>query len=349
MEVAIFATFVKDADLSTVEELRHEGIEFHLVGPCYRLLAWHWQIGRVARQVIPQFQVIHLHALWEEIHHQAARASRANDRPYIIRPCGLLDPWSLAQQGLKKRLCLAWRVRNDLDRAAAIHFTTDIERDLTAPLQLRAPSLVEPNGIDLEEINDLPPKGTFLARYPGLIGRPVVLFLSRLHHKKGLELLIPAFARIDSQNAILVIAGPDADNYRPVLESLVDRCHLRERVVFTGMLKGKDRIAALADADLFVLPSYQENFGISVVEALAVGTPVIVSDQVNIYPEIQAAKVGGVVPLQVEPLVLELNRWLADASLRQVAAARARQLVRDRYDWQAIARRWAENYTRLLG
>ncbi len=346
MEVAVFATWLNGVDLSTVEGLRQAGIEVHLVGPCFRLLGWHWKIGRIARRVVPQYPVIHLHGLWEEIHHQAARFARKNNKPYIIRPCGMLDPWSLAQQGLKKRIYLAWRVRKDLDHAAAFHFTTVIERDLAQPVRLKAPCLVEPNGIDLAEFNDLPPRGTFREKYPKLIGQPVVLYLGRLHHKKGLEILLPAFAQTDSQ-AMLVIAGPDWDNYQPTLESLVDRLGLRERVVFTGMLKGRDRIEALLDADLFVLPSYQENFGISVVEALAVGTPVVISDQVNIHTEISAAGVGAVVPLQVEALAAELKRWLADDGLRRRANALASPFARERYDWKQIALHWLTHYERF--
>ena len=120
-----------------------------------------------------------------------------------------------------------------------------------------------------------------------------------------------------------------------------------DRVIFTGMLRGRERVEALVDADLFVLPSYQENFGIAVIESLAAGTPVVISDQVNICNEIRAAGVGGVVPTQVEPLAPEIARWMSDERLRSDASRRAIPFVRERYDWNQIARRWVEHYETL--
>jgi glycosyltransferase involved in cell wall biosynthesis len=176
-----------------------------------------------------------------------------------------------------------------------------------------------------------------------------VVFFSRLHHKKGLDLLLPAFARCGVESAVLALVGPVDDDYRTQLEAMIRAHNLRDRVVFTGMLRGPERVAALADADLFCLPSYQENFGIAVVEALAAGTPVLISDQVNIHPDIAAAGVGGVVPTRVEPLAVELRRWLTDQTLRDDAAAKCRPFVWQRYDWNAIARRWSDHYHRIAG
>jgi glycosyltransferase involved in cell wall biosynthesis len=144
-----------------------------------------------------------------------------------------------------------------------------------------------------------------------------------------------------------VIAGPDSDGYRAKVERMVENHHLGDRVVFTGMLYGKERIEALVDADLFVLPSYQENFGIAVVEALAAGCPVLVSDQVNIHEQITSAGVGGMAPARVNEFAAELTLWMGNPALRESAASRAVDFVRRHYDWRAIAQRWAERYERL--
>jgi glycosyltransferase involved in cell wall biosynthesis len=147
---------------------------------------------------------------------------------------------------------------------------------------------------------------------------------------------------------LLVIAGPDVDNCRPTIESLMtEHAVSADRVLFTGMLRGRARVEALVDADLFVLPSYQENFGIAVVESLAAGTPVVISDQVNICNEIRDAGVGGVVPTQVELLAREIARWMNDDQLRAEASRRAVPFVRERYDWNQIARRWVGHYESL--
>jgi glycosyltransferase involved in cell wall biosynthesis len=146
-------------------------------------------------------------------------------------------------------------------------------------------------------------------------------------------------------DAVIVIAGPWTSageafeaKLRPMLEPI------RDRVILTGLIGGGDKLAALVDADLLALPSFHENFGLAVIEALACGTPVVVSDQVNLHPDISAAGVGGVVPLDAAALANELDRWLDDNELRRAASARAPAFVRERYDWDAVARRWVEHY-----
>src|SRR5207253_7680037 len=129
--------------------------------------------------------VVHIHGLWEEIQHQAARSSRQSGVPYVFRPCGMLDPWALSQGRWRKRLFMALRLRPDLNSAEALHFTSELERDLTGPLGLRSKPIVEPNGIRVEEFEDLPPAGQFRERYPPLRDRPLLLFLGRVHLKKG--------------------------------------------------------------------------------------------------------------------------------------------------------------------
>ena len=310
-------------------------------------LARHPQIVPILRELIVEADLVHTHGMWEEIHHQACCVSRELRVPYVMSPHGMLDPWSLSQSRWRKRLYLAARMRRNLDGASAIHFTTQTERDLVAPLNLAAPTIVEPNGVDISEFTNLPPRGTFRAKFPSLGDRPVVLFLGRLHYKKGFDLLIPAFARLANRDAMLVIAGPDAEGYREQIEKMVQNEGLGSRVVFAGMLRGVQRVEAFVDADLFTLPSYQENFGIAVIESLAAKCPVVISDQVNICHEVAAERVGGVVPTQIEPLVDELNRWLADPGLRRDAGERGAEFVRREYDWNQIAQRWVERYEDL--
>ncbi|HEX3355538.1 MAG TPA: glycosyltransferase [Tepidisphaeraceae bacterium] len=349
LDVTIVSTFPKNANLALAYELRRQGRDVHLIGPGKGKLVRHPQIAPTIRRLVARADVVHIHGVWEEIHHLAALEARRQDIPYIIRTCGMLDPWSLRQHSLRKKAYLRVRLRNDLNHAAAVHCTSDRERDLLDRLHLRSPRIVEPNGVELEEFDDRPPRGSFRKRYGGLSDRPIVLFLGRLHYKKGLDLLIPAFAAGTSGEVMLVIAGPDADGYRAKIERMVENYHLGDRVVFTGMLYGKERIEALADADLFVLPSYQENFGIAVVEALAAGCPVLVSDQVNIHEQITKAGVGGMHPTRVDAMAAELTLWMGNPALRESASNRARDFVREHYDWRAIAQRWAERYERLRG
>jgi glycosyltransferase involved in cell wall biosynthesis len=302
----------------------------------------------ILEECVASSDVVHIHGLWEEVQHQAAVTARTFRKPHLFRPCGLLDPWSLAQKKWKKRLYLAWRLRKDLDRATAIHFTAELERDLTASLRLKAPSIVVPNGVDLDEFHDLPERGFLRSRFPELAGRVVVLFLSRIHHKKGLDILIPALAKLRRTDAVLVVAGPGDPDEVETLRRLAVTNGMGERVLFTGPLYGRERIAAYVDADVFVLPSRQENFGIVVIEALAAGTPVVISDQVNIHREIAESGVGAVSALNVEDFASTLDRWLADDVRRTEAAKKARSFAMTHYNWPDIAAQWQEIYGSLV-
>lgn len=348
LAVRILATYRADGDLSLAQSLRDDGVEVELVGPCVSPLMLHRHLAPSTAANVAWAQVVHIHACWEQVQHLAARQAHRQGKPYIIRPCGMLDPWSLRQSRWRKRLYMAWRLRRNLRHASLLHFTTSTERDLTASLRLTAPAVVEPNGLDLSEFERLPPAGTFRQAFPQLGQRPYVLFLSRIHPKKGLDLLIPAFAQAAPPDHALVIAGPAEEAYLEQVQQMVRDHGLSDRVLFTGMVRGQVKVAALAEAELFALSSYQENFGIAVIEALAAGTPVLISDQVNIHAQIAAAGVGGVVPAQVEPLAQALRQWLTQPHQRAQAAAKARPFVWEHYDWNRIAQRWVSHYQRLL-
>jgi glycosyltransferase involved in cell wall biosynthesis len=349
LDVHIFSTFSTPSE-SAADELRRDGVGVTLIGPTTQPLSRHPQIEFSLREQMPKADIVHIHALWEEVQHRAARVARSLGKPYVMTPHGMLDPWSLGQSKWKKRLYLAMRLRSNLNSATAIHYTSEIERDLATPLRLKPRTIVEPNGVDLAEFQDLPARGGFRAKHAMLAGdRPIALFLGRVHPKKGLNLLVPAFAQAAPANAVLVIVGPEADGYGDEIRAMAKQHGVADRLLFTGMLRGRDRIEAFVDADLFALPSYQENFGIAVVEALASGCPVLISDQVNIHREITAGGVGGVVPTEVEPLTRELGRWMGDQNLRREAGARGPAFVRERYDWNRIAEHWAAHYASLAG
>ena len=332
----------------TAQEWRSRGVRVQLIGPATGTLHGAPTLSADLRGLVAEHDIIHIHALWDEINHRAAVEAVRAQKPYLFRPCGQLDPWCLAQSRLKKQLYLAWRLRADLNRARALHFTSSTEATAREALKLTPPSIVESNGVDLTEFEHLPEPGSFRRRYARIGDRPLVVFLSRIHRKKGLDLLIPAFAAAGVADAVLVVAGPDDEGYRSTVEQAACSLGISDRVIFTGMLRGPDRISALADADLFVLPSYQENFGIAVVEALAAGTPVVISDQVQIHTEISRAQVGGVTPTQIAPLASEIGRWLTDKELRDRAGRAARPFVWATYNWADVAQRWAGHYQEFV-
>ncbi|GAB4516146.1 MAG: glycosyltransferase [Phycisphaerales bacterium] len=291
----------------------------------------------------------HIHGLWQALPHVGSSVLRKRGVPYVFRPCGMLDPTVLAMGGaLKKRVFLAVRGKGDLNGASGLHFTTTTERDLVAPMGLRPEAFVIPNGIDWSEYEALPERGAYRAS-SGIGDAPLVVFFSRVHEKKGLDILLPAFAQGAPADARLVLVGPGEAGYVASLEREAARLGIGERVVFTGMIRGADRFAPVVDADLFCLPSYQENFGVAVVEALACGTPVLISDQVNIFQDVVDAGVGRAEPCDIEQTAGALSAMLADRHALREMGARAREWARETYAWTKIVERVDAMYARVTG
>lgn len=288
--------------------------------------------------------VVHLHNVWERLLVVAASAARRRGVPYFVLLNGMLDPWSLRQRATKKRLALALGYRRMLDRAAALHLGNDDERRLIAPLRLRAPGVVIPNGIFLEEVEPLPPATPFRDRLPALGGAPYVLFLSRLHYKKGLDHLAEAFALVARRHpdVHLVVAGPDGGAGADFRER-VGRHGLGPRVHLPGPLYGVDKLSAFAGASCFCLPSRQEGFSVAITEALACGVPAVISPGCH-FPEVVEAGAGIVAPLDPPAIAGALSRILADAGLARTMSRAGRELVRARYTWPRIAESAVRHY-----
>lgn len=347
LQITVVSTWRYRTGLDNASSFEENGVRVRMIGPAWGPLSWHASIPSVLRELVTGADVVHIHALFESIQHRAAMFARRQRVPYLFRPCNGLTPWSLSRSSWRKRLYLALRLRRDLDSAAAIHYTTGKERSLTAPLQLRAPVIVEPNGVDLEEFRSMPAPGRFRARYPKLAGRRLLLFLGRIAAEKGLDLLVPAFAGLAERGWALVLAGPDHRGYLPVVQQHIRSRGLDHAVHHVGALSRSERLEALADADLCVLPSYTENFGIAAVEAMAAGVAVVVSEGVGLAPDIAAARAGGVASLTRESLAQELLEW-TDDQRRRAAGARAREFALTTYDWRTIAARWHDHYRNLL-
>lgn len=349
LDVTILATWKIRDGFPIAERLRSNNVKVILIGPAIGKLSRHPTLAPETDRAVATADIVHIHGLFEEVQHQAARASQRRGVPYLITPHGMLSPWNLSRSKWAKRIYLFLRLRNNLDRAAAIHYTCEVERDLVAPLNLKAPPLVERLGLDLSEFQQLPPQGSFRAKWPQLGRKPFVLFLGRIDYKKGLDILIPAFAAAQLVDTSLVIAGPDRDGYEPTIRALVAQYQLQDRVLFTGMLHGRDRLEACVDAALFTLISHQENFGITVIEAMACACPVLISDQVNIHSEVTRSGGGEVIPVDVTITTESINWWMQnDVSVRQTAGTKGRSFVLESYGWDATAVDWKMHYESLI-
>ncbi len=288
-------------------------------------------------QVLSDAHQVHLHGVWEPILACAASIATRRGIPYCICPAGMLDRWSLAQKPLKKRVALALGCRRMLDGAAFIHALNHDEVELMRPLGLRAPTEIIPNGVFVDEFEHLPTVDDF----PALIGLPAdrrfVLFLSRLHYKKGLDLLASAFHLVARQcpDVDLVVAGPDGgaeDDFR----DLVRHFGLEKRVFMVGPLYGETKLQAFVAAACFCLPSRQEGFSIAITEALACGTPVVITSGCH-FPEVAAAGAGPVVALDPLDIATALIAVLSDPVAAAAMGRNGRRLVFENYTWPRIA------------
>jgi glycosyltransferase involved in cell wall biosynthesis len=207
---------------------------------------------------------------------------------------------------------------------------------------------IVPNGIDLAQYENLPKRGSFKQKHGLSEKNQVILFLGRVHQRKGIDLLISAFAGLTKEfnNARLVIAGPD-DGYLPTLKSLTRQLGLDDRVLFVGGLYGEDKLAAYVDADVYALTSSNEVFGVTILEAMSCGIPVVVSDDCGIA-DIIKNKAGLVSPYQKEPLTQALRTLLTDEKLRQRFSRNGKALVRERFSWTNIAEQMEQVYQKVL-
>ncbi len=251
------------------------------------------------RQHAPEFDAVIAHGLWQYGSFAVWRALHGSRTPYFVYTHGMLDPWfkrTYPLKHLKKSLYWPWGEYRVLRDARAVLFTCEEEKRLARQSfrLYRANEAVVSYGTAGPKGDPAALRAAFLASFPDLSGKRLILFLSRIHVKKGCDLLIEAFSRVAASDPALhlVMAGPDQEGIQPGLQRLAEERGIGDRLTWTGMLAGDKKWGAFYASEAFALPSHQENFGIAVAEALACGLPVLISDKVNIWREIEADGAG---------------------------------------------------------
>lgn len=302
-------------------------------------------LAKVVDEVIGRYDVVHIHELWHYLQFASCRAAIRAGKPYIVTIHGQLEPGHLKQRGLRKRIYGAFVQRRILQGAAVIHALTNEEERQIRAFGVTTRVAVVPNGVRLEDFEPLPPRSELEKSYPDLMGKQVVLWMGRIHPNKGLDLLASGFAKLTAERSDvrLVLAGPDCDGYRGRLEAKLASYGVLGRTIFTGMLLGRDKLAALARADLFVLPSYVEAFGMVLLEAMSCGIPVVITSGCRLQ---DVVKYGGgeVVDPDAEQIARVLSRLLDAPDLRRRMGERGRRLVQDRFTCDRIAARMVDVY-----
>ncbi|MEQ8822388.1 MAG: glycosyltransferase [Sumerlaeia bacterium] len=288
----------------------------------------------------PPAHVVSVHGLWQYHTRVALRLQQTHGTPVIVHPHGMLEEWALQFSRWKKRLVGGlWHDRFMRD-ANCFRALTRSEWQDVRRLGLKTPVAIIPNGILLEDYADLPDEDAFAARFPEAAGRKRLLFLSRIHPKKGLPHLIEAWKQVADARGddwVLMIAGPDQLGHEAEMRTLAADLGIADAIHFTGPLYDEDKRIALSGSHAFVLPSFSEGFPVAVLEASACRLPIVMTPRCN-FPELEEAGGGIVCQPEVESTAEALRQVLAMSdSERDAMGAAGRRLVEERYSWAQVA------------
>jgi glycosyltransferase involved in cell wall biosynthesis len=296
-----------------------------------------------------EYDIIHIHGVW----HFAGVA------PYLagiktakcITTHGLLDRWTISKGYWKKYIFGLLFQKRILKNTELIQINnTDEKEDLKRFLGFEHPNVkIVPNGMNLQDFAILPDKNTFRNQFKITKDKQLILFMSRINLKKGLDLLLPAFRLITTQrdDCLLILAGPD-DGYLSETQRFITENNLADKIVLVGMLTGKAKLSALSDADIFVLPSHSEGFSIASLEALISGIPSLLSDRVGFGEAIRETNAAHLVELNERSIIEGLNKMLDDKNYCQTLSKNGISLVKNKYDIEIVARQLFNEFEKIV-
>ena len=304
------------------------------------LTTWLWQH-------ITEYDLVHVHAIFSYASTIAMAIARIKNVPYITRPLGQLCEWSLQQSKLRKQIYLNVIERSNLLCSKSLHFTAEQEKTEFNQLGLNIPNFILPHGVYIPTpISDAKTQVREILHI--LDQRPIVLFMSRIHPKKGLEYLISALSKLKEYNFVLVIAGSGDPDYVNQIKDLLETHDICDRAHMIGFVKGETKNLYLQGADIFALTSHSENFGIAAIEALAAGTPVLITDGVAIAPMVKEQAIGYVTKLEVEAIASIIQEFFDHPDIAKQKGDRATLYIAEHYSWAKITCRLMTVYKNLL-
>ena len=328
-----------------------------------------WQFSRQMSMALKNnlqgFDAVFIVDIWNYPAAAAAHYSRMYKKPYILIPSGMLYPYAFSKKIWKKMPYYHLVVKRDLKHAALMQYTTEDEEKKTHSfLALKNKAVVIPNGIDLPEFSSLPGREILRDSYAHLKDKKIIIFAGRLRWIKGLDILLKAYVLLAKQRSDvhLLIAGNDVGGFGKEVRRWVKQAGMNyaerplgkrdggledARVTFTGILNNREKLAVYAGSDIFVLPSYSENFGMAAVEAMACGLPVIISNKVGISKEVGQNKAGVVIDTNAPDLYRAMKILLENHDLRGELKANAGKLVRENYDIDKVAGKMIRIYEEL--
>jgi len=357
IEVVVYTMNIdgnKKLDVPLGKEVNLDGVKVFYFPMTFRPWQYSYKLHQALAKSVKDFDLIHITSVFLSVSTLGAYYAKKFNKPYIISPHGSLMNEPLRNRNTKKQIYISLIERKNLTDASAIHFTVETEKEeyIKAGLSLKE-TIIIPNGLDIEEFNTITRDSAthFKEKFGIAPDKKIILFLGRLHRIKGLDTLIPAFAEIIKKEpkAVLVLAGPDDENYKREVLKFIDEVNLRTSdIVFTGMLVGEDKTAVYKESDVFVLPSYSENFGMVVVEAMYSCLPVVITKYVGIAPEIIKNNAGIVIKKNEKELTEAILKILNNPALAQKMGESGKRLVETEFSPGKIADKWIEKYKNII-
>jgi glycosyltransferase involved in cell wall biosynthesis len=319
-----------------------------------RMLKWAYRAKDVIDKAVRVADIVHLHTLWHPLNAIARKACARHGRNYVMMPHGMLDPYSLRQKRWRKRIYLAASERRNLEGASRLIFTTFHEQQAAREsLGWLGAGEIIPLGADSPP--DMPRQSAreaFINVFPQVANRRCLIFLGRIHPKKGLERLLTVLPEISRRHPsiLLIIAGDGEQSDVRNLKTLVQSRNLGSHVLFTGMVEGQAKWSALACAEVFILPSRQENFAISVAEAMHSGVPVVITNKVNSWPLVEKVQAGFVIEEDNAELGIakRLDELLSDPDKARRMGSRGKNFAKEHFSWQRVTKDMISLYDRLV-
>ena len=349
LDIAIFSP-IKNGDKVKIKP--PQGVNLHLFKEEFLARCWtsySLDFAEAVKQNIHKFDIIHIHEIWHYPHYIAYKAAKKAGKPYVITIHGALNPWCLGYKSFKKKIYASLIQKHILKEANVIHAITDEEVKQIKNFVSSNNIVMIPNGINSEDFINLPSRKEMEKLYPELIGKKVFLFLGRLHPVKGLDLLAKAFGMIarERDDIYLLIVGPDSNGYKIQVEKVLESEGVLNKAIFTGMLNGHEKLAALSRADICIVPSYSEVRSIVALEAMICKLPVIITRQCN-FPEVAEYEAGIVIEPDLKQLTEALNILLSNSKLCKKMGENGRRLVLDNFTWDKITDKMIKVYEDTL-
>jgi glycosyltransferase involved in cell wall biosynthesis len=299
---------------------------------------------RILSDVIKEVDLVHIHNVWEPILMSAASIARQNQVPYVVTPHGMLDPWSMSQKSAKKKLALLAGRRKMLENAKFIHVLNQEEDHGIRKIGISNRCEIIANGVDLKKIDPFLNKLKFEAAFPEFAGKPFVLFLSRLHYKKGLDILGDVAKDFCTRfpDWLILVAGPDG-GAKSDFETQISNQGLEERVHLLGPIYGDLKYSLLNACEFYCLPSRQEGFSVAILEAMAASKPVAITTHCH-FGDVEVHRCGFVDSLDLKAIAESFGKLASSTEVRGEFGQNARKLIQDHYTWTKISHSLLEAY-----